>query len=217
MPPLPHRVRLYLILATLLLVVAAAHADINSFTNPGFETGDLSGWTTNLSGGTAQIVTAWYQEATNNVYVPVIGNYLLAVGGGSAGVGQLVYQDFTLNSGDGLTGWAAFNGRDFDPFIDSAAVRIYDSSLNLLATPWSEDISTVGDLASSDPVQWSWTAVTGGTYRLEYSARNDLDALSPSYGVFDAEQFDAEPVPEPGTLVLLLTGLPVALWLRRRR
>jgi hypothetical protein len=204
----------FVALALLLLLSLTAQASNNPFINPGFETGDLTGWTPNLTGGSAQVVSLWV-PATGPPYAPMPGNhYFLAVGGGAADTDQLVYQSFALNSGDTLSGWAAFDGHDLYPFNDSAAVRIYDGSNNLLATPWTEDINTAGDLASTTPVPWHYTASTGGTYTLQYSSRNGLDGLAPSYGLFDAEQFAT---PEPGSLALVLLGLPGLAWLRRRR
>ena len=199
-----HRLRFCLVAVALVLVCAfAAHADI---VNPGFETGNLTGWSTS---GYAQVVTSWTGKTLS--YLPKEGNYFLSLRGGSVNVLQKVWQDVALQAGDTLGGWAAWAGGDYLPWNDTGAVSIYDGGGGLLATPWSASVSTFGSSTSGPWTPWSWTASSAGTYRVMYAAANYADSSGPSYALFDTT------VPEPGSLALLLTALPVGLWVRRRK
>ncbi len=193
----------------LLLCLAAAQADL---TNPGFETGGISGWTMNLSNGGVTVAPSW--PGASATYSPVEGSYFLAITAGDASVLQQVYQDVTLITGQRLEGWAAFDSQE-DPieglFNDWAEVDIFDGQ-TLVAQPWYADAAGTGYYTSGPWTYWSWTAPADGIYRLAYGVANYGDNSFPSNALFDARA-----IPEPGTMALLLMGLPMAGLLRRRR
>jgi hypothetical protein len=198
--------------ALLLLCVAATHAD--ALINPGFETGDLTGWTTEIAqGGSASVVTTW--PGSTATYLPPDGNYFVAIGGGDLGYWQGVTQNVNLKAGDILQGWAAFDAHDSLPNDDEAFVGINGNGGGL----WYETVSFIGDYTSGPWTHWSWTAPSDGLYTLGYYYYNYSGSTSgnQSYALFDGPQvLESGRVPEPGTMALLLMGLPMAALLRRR-
>jgi hypothetical protein len=208
-----------------MVVVAALSAGgVNAgLVNPDFETGDLTGWTTSLTGGAATVEP--FHIGDFGTYFPGAGSYFLRIVAGTEDIWQTVSQSVALNEGDVLSGWVAFDWRDYDPIFDGARVQI---TANLggtpyIATPFEADGSSGPNFADYAPVFWSWTAPVAGTYTLEYAVRNTLDDFFSSVGLFDAdvityEAFPPSAVPEPAGLALAgAAGLGACAWLRRRR
>jgi hypothetical protein len=196
----------------LALVVNVQGAVINA----GFETGDLTGWTTNLSGGTATVVnshsTTYDPPAT---YLPAEGSYFLAIMSGNPNVWQTVSQSLTLSAGETIGGMAAFNWGDYPSFYDGAMVQVLGLTGAQIALPFFMDGSNLPSGYNGPWTTWSWTAPADGTYILQYAARNTIDAGGPdqTYGYFDAAQVQG--IPEPTTLLLLSSSLLGLLGIRR--
>ena len=204
-----------------LCLAALASAPAMASTDLGFESGDLSGWTSN---GPASAVT-YYSGALlpgDPGYSPVSGDYLAAV---EAGLGQGVYstisQTFNLLAGDTISGWTGFKANDnyFDPLV--AGVFNDDGYLavnNVHLFDWS--VASVGDFASTGWIHFSFTAADAGAYTLTLAVANQGDNAFSSAAVLDAVSVtgDAGPVPEAATWAMMVVGFGLAgATLRTRR
>lgn len=185
--------------AALTLMLAHTAVARGGLVNEGFETGDLTGWTAVLNGGSATVITDHIGDL-GVLYHPPERNYQLKIMGGGANVWQTVSQSVSLTAGQKLEGYAAFDWHDYAPFYDETRVRILDSGLSELAVPYSHDGVGLPNYADHDVEYWSWIAPADGLYILEYSARNTLDGALTSVALFDSA------IPEPTTLVLALLG-----------
>lgn len=192
--------------ASLLIAVGVAQA---TPVNGGFESGDLTGWTTHLIGGSAFVTTL------NSGYTAVEGTHFLAVRAGANGVWQTVSQTVILHAGDELSGQAAFNWEDYNPFMDGAMVQILDAAGALVATPFFMDGNGLPNYFNGPWTHWSFNAASTGSYTLVYGARNTLDSGLSSFGYFDASTVTPK-VPEPMSLSLVALGLLGAGAVRRK-
>ena len=208
-----NRVKTLAVAVALAFGASAAQAGV---INGGFETGDLTGWSTSLAAGSAAVVTSnTTSYVASATYLPAVGSYFLAMQTGAASFWQTSYQAVALAAGETLSGFAAFDWGDYMPYADGVKVEILNSGGGVVATPFYMDGSLVGSSGYNGPwTSWSWTAASAGTYTLAYAARNTLDGGGPNqtYGYFDATT-----VPEPGTLAFLGFGLAGLGFLRRRK
>ena len=197
------------IVAVTFGIVPGAHA----ISNPGFETGDITGWT--ISGGSAAVVPS--HAGNSSVYSPVEGSFLLALTAGAAWSPTVASQVLSLGAGDMLSGYAAFAAHDYLPYNDFAKVEIMGPAG--VSTPFFSDVSIVGNYGDGPWTPWSWTAPTSGLYTLAYSVTNMYDAGFSSHGLFDATpQLVGAEVPEPATGLLFISGLVgIGLWRWSRR
>lgn len=184
--------------------------------NAGFEDGNLNGWTVN---GNASVVSSHNGDIDHFAYQPQEGHYFLSLEAGRRNVWQTVSQTFNLNAGDALEGFAAFDFKDLF-LTDGARVRILGGNGDELAEPYYQQGSFMTAFGDYPWTNWDWTALSSGTYTLEFAVRNTgLNVLS-SYGLFDVSLNAANApaqVPEPGILALLgLAGLSGAFARRKK-
>lgn len=178
----------------------------STLTNPGFETGDFTGWTVYVpTGGSADVVTSHYSPLSSDpayypdyqnvqdaetTYCPMTGTYFALLKTDGPGSYTSLTQTFSIYAGETISGWAFFDNGGYiysDGFAynDNASVRILDSAGNVVATPWYRDCATVGSFWDGPWELWSWTATSSGTYTLEYRVANDIDSIYDSWAGFD--------------------------------
>jgi len=212
------RLNLLIIVCTLLFALAQT-AQATPLVNGGFETGDFTGWTVILNGGTAQVVSSHTSIVApgdpSTVYSPVGGSYFALLKTDGPGNEQKIQQSFDLVAGQTIFGWAAFDWGDYAQFYDNAWVRIYKGDPAAFDVPWYESGNPMTPPIPPTPpiprpnywdgpwTKWSYTAPTAGTYTVVMGIENWGDAALPSYALFD----DVKVTPLPGTLLFLFSGL----------
>ena len=181
-------VRFLLPLAFFLALISAAHAAIE---NPGFEKGDLTGWTVEkYYSGSATVVSQYLADDEDDLgpdvitpYGPMEGLYFALLRADGVEKWTTVKQSFGVVMGDILSGWAAFDYQDYDPYIDKAQVRILDGSGTEIAIPWN--LSGPAAFWDGPWTKWSWTSTVTGPITLEYRVADWVDSTYDSYALFD--------------------------------
>jgi hypothetical protein len=189
----------------LLLLFSVSHASAgNILVNGGFETGDFTGWSQ----------SDWFIDSLN----PNSGVYDASTGcfGASCTTpgdpdAAYLYQDLTTTPGTTY---------DLSFFFDSGQLATSASELLVLwGDPTAPSLSTVTDLVDVDTsgayVEYTGTVTaTSSTSQLEFLGRQDLDF----YYLDDVSLTAAtSSVPEPGSLLTVLTGLVAVIVGQRRR
>ncbi len=214
---------LAIVFVGVFLCSGVASADL---INGGFETGDLTGWTAlTPNGSSAQIISTYsFTDAGGDTasYSPTEGSYMLEMTGQSLGTsGSHVYQALTLNAGDRVWGWAAFDSNDNDSFLhnDGGQIDIRDSLNSQISVPWVavvdynftvipqiEEMYYVGSYNHTDWLYWDWIAPAADTFTIRLAVNNPIGSQGQiSNALFDGIHVD--PVPEPTTMLLFGVGL----------
>lgn len=193
----------------LFVMLGFVHNTNAQLVNPGFETGDLTGWS---AAGTAYASTG---EIYNAWIVTPSGSYMGFVSppGGPSRDGAeallgltpgaflahnndlysgttnwgLLYQDVLLGAGQSVTIFWNFISTDYAPFNDGTVATFTGPStqeiltLSVTSTAYGEPgVIIVGDFGSSGWHSTTFTAPVAGTYRVGFSGFNLLDtALDP--------------------------------------
>lgn len=184
--------------------------------NPGFETGDFSGWEVDRGTGWAYVTSIGEYEPPYGI---PLGHYMAVLG---AGDGDNVYttasQTFTLRAGDTLRGCAAFSVRhryvgNFSDAYVSMSGPAGDTVLWSAAYNNSPGESLLGMTYDSIDrlwlvagwTAWTFTAPTSDNYTLSYGCRQG-PLVEITLAMFDAEQLVRTP-DHGASLVLLSVGV----------
>jgi hypothetical protein len=208
-----------LLLAAAVFVTAATATQAATLLNPGFESGDLTGWT--ATNGFVDVVS----EADDAIATPPFGQHYLPVEGGffarvTAGVDLGAYsilsQGFTLTSAGRLTGDAAFLAFDYLPYDDDAYVRVLKAGSDEVL--FASSVGGVGDYGHTDWTHFATGALAAGSYVLEAGVRDNGDFGGSSQLLVDNFALAPTAVPEPASWALIILGLAgTGAALRRRR
>jgi len=184
-----------------LTAFAGTVAQAGVLTNGGFETGDLTGWTTspNSTGNVAVVTTT--SDINGNQYLPVEGNYFAVVTAGDQSVYTTMSQTFTITTRSLVSGDTAFLGWDVLPNNDDGYVKLIGA--NGTQTLFAASIATIGAFTST-PWQAFGAIVDPGTYTLQFGVENVGDNQLSSQVL--ADNISVSAVPEASTWAMLLVG-----------
>ncbi|MGQ9563269.1 MAG: PEP-CTERM sorting domain-containing protein [Thermogutta sp.] len=201
----------------LLLVVSNA---MNNATmggiiyNGGFEDNFFSSpnWSASEAySGALQRLTSASKLAAGGTWYPKEGSYFLMIKSAEENKHTILSQEITLRAGETVSGWMAIDAylNSYD-YADNDYVEfciLADSTPVFTKTLTVTDLK--GGLVSLDWQYWSWTAPKDGSYKIELRAMDDTSKVGAMawWGLFDGIAVTSSPVPEPGLLPLLTTGV----------
>jgi hypothetical protein len=221
------KTRLWAFISCFVLAMPVASQTI---TNGSFEVGAATGpsafpyWTasgTPLNPG--NFTRPGRHQSSVTTWDPVDGQWFAVLR--TAGLGTpstSLSQALDLTAGDQLSGWAGFHSQlDFVTWPSSpgryeARVSLTDS-LGDVSILWQAGNPTGSNLEVAWE-QWNWVVPSSGEYSLQLTVRTITPSTGSTdavYGLFDA--VSVIPIPEPGTVALLLTALGVGAFRRLHR
>jgi len=178
--------------------------------NPGFETGDLSGWT---YGGQAGVQSDIVYEGSYAAYIGTVDfnndnlNDFTGEAGTEGYTNNWISQTITVTGMKALKLWYNFYTWDYEGW-DEPGFEIQINGDPVLSI-WAKDIDTSGDWTTLDSTGWQLftydlTGYNEDTLELTIYAGNTGDEVLQSWVYID--KVSLTPVPLPGSFSLLLLG-----------
>ena len=118
-----------------------------------------------------------------------------------------VYQTFTAQRGDTLSGYAAFDARVPLTLTSILEIGVVSFDFNPV---YFTNVPEVGGQGDEPWTKWTWTAPRDGAFALFYLLTNPSGSDHTSYAMFDA-------VPIPTSLLFFGSGLIGLIGLKRRK
>jgi hypothetical protein len=159
---------------------ASAPEQAGTMQNPGFETGDLTGWKASSS-DLVTVVESHTAPNTNYEYVPPDdGKYFALLEPSDPEVYSTLSQNFGALAGDVLRCWSFFDGEDAPDWNDHGEVRILTGN-TMVATVYTGTVASAYETGYLPWSQWAYTVTVAGNYTLEARVANAVDNTMPSY------------------------------------
>ena len=196
-----------------LLAAQPVLGDMPPIVNPGFETGDFSGWLLEIAPGegSANVVTVHNSPppGVSKSWTPVWGDYFALLKPNGGGSVTRMEQTFSAEVGDVISFNIFFDGNDEVPWNDAGYARLFVPEDGVI-TLYSKNIADVGNFGFDGWTYVSHIITVAGDYKLEFSVENFGDNLNDPYLGVDI-------IPAPAPALLGAIGLSMVGWLKRRR
>jgi hypothetical protein len=175
-----------------------------SLTNPGFETGNTTGWTETVPPGGSIAVVGSHTSDWGTLYSPQGGLCFARLKTDGPGSESKLSQSFAGLAGDTISGWAFFDAWDYVPYNDYAYVRVTDPA-GVVTQVFYSDINATGNYGETPWTVWSYTLALSGSYTVVAGVANALDSILDSYMGFDMESdfeidIDIKPRSDPNAI-----------------
>ena len=184
-------------LAALCLLGAGAltATALATFDNPGFESGDFTGWGVDR-GDFGDCTVSASIEGT----AAAEGGSCAVLMSGLQDQDSRVWQTVAAAKGDVLSGYGAFTTYDSPPFDDLGQIAVLsgDDTGSDVAVVFEASAGSVGGAGTTGWVPWSFEVPADGTYTLVARVHNVLDSGVSSFLGIDGISVEAAPEPEPG-------------------
>ena len=161
--------------------------------NPGFELGDLTGWTTSLTTGTVTVVpSAISLDGVGydgfDTWLPVEGGKFALIRGGTAGVYQKLSTTFAAAAGDRVIFKVFFDTNETGVLLpnynDDGYAKLVNTTTLVETTLFASSVATLPFRGNSGWTSVDFTIPAAGSYRLEFGVRNVTDnTFIPQLGV----------------------------------
>jgi hypothetical protein len=170
--------------------------------NGTFETGDLSGWTTqgNTSNVNGQAFLSADGDSDTSIeqFLGLSAGTLDALNGSNATNGSAIKQTITANAGDVLSFDWLFQSGDYLPYNDFSFFSVSSVASKLA------DIMEVGTYGQKSS-QTSYTFQNAGSYTIGFGVFNALDTYASSTITVDNVKLTStKSVPEPASIIGIL-------------